>query len=149
MVSPAWRALGINSRRLLDFLMVEHGNHAGRHNGRLCATHKQLRDFGLTADSIRKAIDECVELGLLEHERGGRWGGTNRPSRFRLTFYADAEGSPPTNGWKRVTDQHVQRMRERRDCRRIPVQKQKAAPDVRPTVVPSSGVPDPADDPII
>ena len=76
---------------------------------------------------IRQVIDECVALGLIEHTRGGRWGGTNKPSTFRLTFYADAEGSPPTNDWKRFTVEHLVELRNQRSGKRIKVQNQKAA----------------------
>ena len=100
--SAAWRGLSINARRLIDFLLREHCNHAGRENGRLVATHEQLKAYGMTAESIRRAIEQCKRLGLIEHQRGGRWAGTNAPSRFRLTFYADAEGNPATDDWKRL-----------------------------------------------
>ncbi len=98
--SLAWRSLSANGRRLLDFLLVEHCRHAGRRNGELLATHKQLREYGLTADCIRKAIDECVVLGFVECQHGGRWAKTNRPSTYRLTFYEDCNGNAATNDWK-------------------------------------------------
>ncbi len=127
LASPSWRALSINGYRLMSFLLVEHCNHAGRENGRLMATHEQLKAYGMTSDAIRQVIDECVALGLIEHTRGGRWGGTNKPSTFRLTFYADAEGSPPTNDWKRFTVEHLVELRNQRSGKRIKVQNQKAA----------------------
>jgi hypothetical protein len=101
--SLAWRSLSANGRRLIDFLLVEHCNHAGQENGRLMATHQQLRTYGLTADCIRSAIEECAALGFLRYERGGRWASTNRPSVYRLTFYADHTGSPASNEWKAVS----------------------------------------------
>ncbi len=89
LISPAWRAHSTNTGRILDFLLVEHMNHAGTENGRLMATHEQLRGYGLNANSIRDAIDEAEFLGLIRSERGGRWAGTNRPSTYRLTFLPD------------------------------------------------------------
>ncbi len=124
--SPAWRRRSINARRLIDFLLIEHCNHAGRENGRLLATHEQLRAYGMTAESIRRAIEECERLGLIGHQRGGRWAGTNRPSRFRLTFYADAEGNPATDDWKRMGARH---------------ENQKAASETRSTVLRKPEVP--------
>lgn len=103
LTSASWRALSINGHRLMGFLMVEHMNHAGRENGRLRATHDQLRAYGLCGNRVRAAIEECAALGLIAYTRGGRWAGTNRPSTFRLTFYADAEGNPATNEWKAVS----------------------------------------------
>src|SRR5277367_1080193 len=58
LVSHAWRARSINARRLIDRLLVEHCNHAGRENGHLTATHEQLRAYGMTAESVRPAIEE-------------------------------------------------------------------------------------------
>ena len=42
--SDAWRGLGINARRFLDFLMIEHLRHGGKHNGYLLAPQRQLED---------------------------------------------------------------------------------------------------------
>lgn len=35
MESDAWRSLGINERRVVDFLLIEHMSHGGRKNGAL------------------------------------------------------------------------------------------------------------------
>ena len=98
--SLAWRSLSANGRRLIDFLLVEHCRHAGKKNGELLATYKQLREYGLTADCIRTAIIECEVLGLIECQHGGRWSKTNKPSTYRLTFYGDCNGNAATNDWK-------------------------------------------------
>src|SRR5262249_34930956 len=45
--TAAWRSLGINARRLLDFLMVEHMRHGGKRNGYLLAPRRQLAEFGI------------------------------------------------------------------------------------------------------
>ena len=65
MESEAFRALSPNSLRLLMRLVIEHVHHGGIENGLLVATHDQLRDYGLTASSIRESIDECVAFGLI------------------------------------------------------------------------------------
>lgn len=105
--SPAWKALSINGRRLVEFLIVEHGNQGGRENGNLHAPYDQLVPWGLSRRLIRKATMEAEFLGLLRVERGGRWAGTNVPSTYRLTFYADRDGNPPTNGWKGKTAEAI------------------------------------------
>ena len=107
LASPAWRAMSINTRRLIDFLVIEHRNHAGHENGNLKATYSQLADFGLTRRKIFEAITQAEALGLIAVEHGGRWNLTNRPSTFRLTFYADRDGNPPTNEWKRIRTSHA------------------------------------------
>ena len=65
MASAPWRAMGINTRKLIDFLMVEHRNHAALENGNLKATYDQLAAYGLTRCHIAAAIDDAVALGLL------------------------------------------------------------------------------------
>ncbi len=97
----------------MDFLLVEHMNHAGLANGALCATYDQLAEYGVTRSEIPRAIQECEGLGLIRVEHGGRWNMTNQPSRFRLTFYADDADRPATNDWKRTTRETVKRLRQK------------------------------------
>ena len=90
--------------RLIDLLLIEHRNHAGLENGNLKATYDQLVEYGLTRSEIRGAILEAGFLGLVKVTyEGGRFAGNNQPSTYRLTFYADREGSPATNEWKGKT----------------------------------------------
>ena len=126
LASAAWRARSINAARLLDFLLLEHMNHAGTENGNLKATYDQLVAHGLTRSEIRVAIEEAEFSGLIRFKRGGRWAGTNQPSTYRLTFQADRDGNPPTNEWKSKTEEKIsawkqeqaQRLRARRSRRR-------------------------------
>ena len=113
LTSEAWRGLRVNGRRLVDFLLVEHMNHAALENGRLVATYAQLVRAGLSRGEITPAIRECEALGLIRVEHGGRWNKTNQASRFRLTFYADHDGEPATNDWKRTTRETVAKFRDR------------------------------------
>ena len=107
VASPTWRLRSINCIRLIDFLLVEHMNHAARENGHLKAPYNQLVGWGLVRSEIRRAIEEAEFLGLIRYERGGRWAGTNQPSRFLLTFYADKEENPATNEWKGKTEEAI------------------------------------------
>lgn len=118
MFSPAWRAMSVNSRRLINFLQIENQRHAARENGNLIATYDQLVVYGLTRSEIRPAIEEARFLGLVRFERGGRWAGTNQPSRFRLTYYADKDGNPPTNEWRSKTEEEIAEWKKRRTHRR-------------------------------
>lgn len=107
--SAAWRTRSINCVRLLDFLMAEHVAHGGRENGNLCATYDQLEAAGLTRSLIRTAIQEAEGVGLLRVVvPGGRLGGANLPSRYRLTFYPTKDTAPATNEWK-ISDKRVAR----------------------------------------
>ncbi len=121
LASAAWRARSINTARLLDFLLIEHMNHAGTENGNLKATYDQLVAYGLTRSEIRAATEEAEFLGLLRFQRGGRWAGTNQPSTYHLTFLADRDGNPPTNDWKGKTEEQIstwKQERRRRKARR-------------------------------
>lgn len=121
LASPAWRLRSINSVRLMEFLLLDHMSHAGTENGELKAPYDQLVTHGLTRSEISRAIQECQFLGLIRYERGGRWAGTNKPSTFRLTFYADNFGNSPTNEWKGKTVEAIHEWR--RDKRRLEKQK--------------------------
>ena len=108
MFSPAWKAMGINTRRLIDFLEIEHRNHAGIENGNLMATYDQLVDFGISRSEISRAVKEAEYLGFIDVKRGGRWADTNQPSVYRLTFYA-------TKDW--VLQQMIGKVKLRRQSR--------------------------------
>ncbi|MBP6010740.1 MAG: hypothetical protein KBA31_00805 [Alphaproteobacteria bacterium] len=112
LCSAAWRSRSINCVRFIEFLVVEHRNHGGRENGKLAAPYDQLVAFGLTRSRIEAAISEAESLGLIRAARGGRWAGTNTPSRYRLTFFANHDAAPATNDWKTVSK------RQARDFRR-------------------------------
>lgn len=104
LASPAWRHRSVNAAKLIDFLMIEHQNHAGRENGNLKATYDQLTDYGLTRSRIKAAILEAGFLGLVKVTyEGGMYAGNNQPSTYRLTFYASRDAAPATNEWKGKT----------------------------------------------
>ena len=70
LASDTWRALGINARRFVDFLMLENMAHGGKENGRLKAPYEQLETFGVgaryLADAIREARGDAVQLRWLD-----------------------------------------------------------------------------------
>lgn len=138
LLSDSWQAMSINTRRFVDFLCAEHMNHAGTENGALVATHEQLANYGLSSNCIRDAIDEAEFLGLVRVEfQGGRWGGTNKPSRYRLTFLPDRESNLPTNDWRRRTQDQIDERKQAQRMRRAGKRKRKAAGKPA-TTVPSS-----------
>jgi hypothetical protein len=94
--SAAWRSLGINARRLLDFLSIEHMNHGGKANGKLLAPWRQLERFGIGSHFVSSAIEECERKGLVNCRRGvGRL-----PSVYGLTWLPLCDGSEPSNRWR-------------------------------------------------
>lgn len=116
--SDAWRCRSINVVRLIDFLELEHMNHAGTENGNLFATHSQLIEWGIGKNYVTDAIDEAVFLGLVKVQRGGRWAGRNDASKYRLTYYVDRDGNPATNEWKPKTEAEIKEWRRKRSHRK-------------------------------
>jgi hypothetical protein len=98
MESPAWCALSINSRRVLDRLLIEHMRHRNEHNGYLRVSYEQFIGQGIYKNSlISSALEELVEADLLEVTKSPRMGEFKGPNLYRLTFHGTLDG-PPT--WK-------------------------------------------------
>ena len=111
MASDAWRLRSHSCALLIDWLSIEHRNHAGLENGRLKATYDALEAYGLRRRSIKTAIEEAKFLGLIRVTfHGGRWGMTNSASQYRLTFYTTIEEGivcPASNDWKIRTAKQI------------------------------------------
>src|SRR5207248_6165897 len=103
LASAAWRAMGINARRFVDFLLLEHMQHGGRENGHLVAPYQQLEAWGIGARLITGAIQQAVDLGLVVRRRGeGR-----APNVYTLTWlpWSDGDGTP-SNRWRSALVPH-------------------------------------------
>jgi hypothetical protein len=127
--SEAWRSLGINARRFLDFLMLEHMRHGGKENGSLLAPRSHLVQFGIGARYISPAIEETERLGLVDRERGvGR-----RPSLYALTWLPTSDGSAPSNRWRALvtSDGKSLQMTSQGKCLGYPKGSHKACSDFR------------------
>lgn len=98
--SDAWRSLGINERRLIDFLLLEHMRHGGRENGKLKAPWLQLIEFGAAKNQITGAIRNVEERGLVLCERRGR----RTANLYTVTWMLMPDGSWPAQPWRRFSD---------------------------------------------
>lgn len=88
--NPKYRSLGINARRLIDFLALEHLRHGGANNGYLLAPRRQLEHAGIGARYVSDAIGEVERAGLVNVKRGiGK-----RPSTYALTWLPLGTASP-------------------------------------------------------
>jgi len=96
MRGDAWRSAGINTRRFIDFLMIEFMQHGGRENGRLKAPYHQLEQVGIGARYIAGTINEADLLGLVDCHRGGRRVATT----YTLTWLPRCDGTPQTDRWR-------------------------------------------------
>jgi hypothetical protein len=94
--SDAWRSLGINARRLIDFLLLEHMRHGGKQNGKLKAPKHQLEAFGIGSHYVTDAIHEVEQLGLVDCHRGGMRVATT----YTLTWLTFHDGTPASDRWR-------------------------------------------------
>ncbi len=91
--SPAYRALSLSARRILDRIEIELAHHGGTDNGRLPVTFDNFQQYGIDRQAIAPAIREVVALGFIEITARGRAGNAEwrKPNLFRLT-YREARG---------------------------------------------------------
>jgi hypothetical protein len=94
--SDAWRSAGINTRRFIDFLVLEHMAHGGKANGKLKATDRQLQSFGIGAHFVTGAIKEAEKLGLVDCHRGGMRVATT----YTVTWLPLHDGTAASNRWR-------------------------------------------------
>ncbi len=103
--SPAYRALSLSARRVIDRIEIELGHHGGTDNGRLPVTYDDFQRYGIDRQSIAPAIREAVALGFIEITQKGRAGNSEwrLPNLFRLT-HRPADGLPGfgTNEWRKI-----------------------------------------------
>src|SRR5262245_22026447 len=82
--SPAWQALSLSARRLLDRLEIELAHHGGNDNGKLPATYQDFISYGIGTDQIAPAIREVEALGFVRVTERGRGGNAEyrKPNLF-------------------------------------------------------------------
>jgi hypothetical protein len=118
--SPAWCALSLSARRILDRLEIEMADHGGTDNGRLPVTYDDFCRYGIHRHAIGPAIREAAALGFLEITEAGRAGCADfrKPNRFRIT-YRHTKNQAPTDEWKRIgTDKMAAELKIQ--CRKTP-----------------------------
>jgi hypothetical protein len=101
--SPAYRALSLSARRVLDRIEIELAHHGGRDNGGLPVTYDDFWRYGIDRHLIAPAIRELVALKFIEITKPGRAGNAEyrAPNLFRLTYrHTTREG--PTDDWRRI-----------------------------------------------
>lgn len=101
--SPAYNALSLSARRVLDRLEIELAHHGGTDNGKLPVTYTNFEDFGMDTQAIPKGIREVVALGFVEVTQRGRPSKSDfvrYSSLYRITWRHTAD-APATNDWRR------------------------------------------------
>jgi hypothetical protein len=102
--SPAWCALSLSARRVLDRIKIELASHGGTDNGKLPCTYDDLQRCGIHRHAIGPAIREAAALGFLEVTEPGRAGNADwrKPNVFRLT-YRNTQNAKPTDEWALIS----------------------------------------------
>ncbi len=101
--SPAWCALSLSARRVLDRIEIELADHGGVDNGKLPVTYDDFCRYGIHRHAIGPAIREAVALGFMEITEPGRAGNAEfrKPNLFRLT-YRNTRNMASTDEWKKI-----------------------------------------------
>jgi hypothetical protein len=112
LMSPAWRALSLSARRVLNRLEIEMMSNGGAQssNGCLIVTYTDFIEYGVRKDSLGSAIREAVALGLVAITEPGRGGNAafRKATKYRLTYhrFKIAQDSTttfePTNEWRQL-----------------------------------------------
>jgi hypothetical protein len=110
--SVAFRALKIHELRTLNRLMLEDGRHAGRDNGKLPVTYRDLVSYGVDPHHIAASLRVLEGLGLVVCMERGRGANAEyrHPSLYRLTFLrtlvpggnGQSQWIAPTDDWAKI-----------------------------------------------
>ena len=65
--SPAWRALSLSARRVLERIAIELAAHGGNDIERLPVTKADFVAYGIGPKQIASAIREAEALGFIRH----------------------------------------------------------------------------------
>jgi hypothetical protein len=100
--SDAWRSAPINTRRVVDRLLLEHMAHAGTMNGQLICTYKDFEKAGIRHESLITAIQDAGARGLISITQKGRasTGEDRWPSKYALGWLPTHDGVAAPNRWK-------------------------------------------------
>jgi hypothetical protein len=104
--SPAYSALSLTARRILDRVEIEMADHGGKENGNLPITYDDFERCGIHRHAIAPGIREAIALGFLEVTERGRAGNAEyrKPNLFRVT-YRNTDHGPPTNEWEKIENE--------------------------------------------
>jgi hypothetical protein len=104
--SPAWAAMTLPARRVVERVVIEHMKHGGTRNGALIVTYDDFERFGLRRKSVPDAIRIAVALGFLDVTSRGRrsHGIARRASTYGITWLPRCDCTPASNRWRRIND---------------------------------------------
>jgi hypothetical protein len=127
--SPAWRAMPLAARQVVDRIEIEHGLHGGQLNGKLVVTYRDFEKYGIRCRSIPFGIRAAKALGWIDITEPGHRGIVHhRAARYALTWVDRHDGAPRSNRWKRfkTMDEAVAAVAGVRPKKRVSAKKRKA-----------------------
>jgi hypothetical protein len=106
MESPAWKALSLSARRVLDRIEIEFGRHKGNPeaNGELIVTYDDFVKYGITRRLVRPALNEVVALGFVRVTRMGAAGNADdcMATMYLITHQHAGSAQYVEDNWKRI-----------------------------------------------
>jgi hypothetical protein len=104
--SPAYLALSLSARKVLDRLEIEFAKHGGNplENGNLPCTYEHFKEYGIGENQVGPAIKEVVALGFIRTTSPGSAGnaGYREAARYLLTYRHAGSDKRIEDGWKRI-----------------------------------------------
>jgi hypothetical protein len=101
--SPAWCAMPLAARKVVERIAIEHLGHAGKCNGELVVTYDDFEAFGVRRSTVIQAIAIATGLGWIDTtKKGYAYGSRKVASEYALTWLPRRDGTPPSNRWKGV-----------------------------------------------
>jgi hypothetical protein len=64
--SPAWRAMPLIARQIVERIVIEHLDHAGNENGKLPVAYDDFAGYGIRRKSIMFGLSVAVALGWID-----------------------------------------------------------------------------------
>jgi hypothetical protein len=93
--TPAYRALSLPARKVIDRIDIELAYNWGYSNGKLRVTAAQFVEYGLSRNAVAPAIREAEALGFIN---------INDYGEFGLTYcgHRGMHPDPPTHDWRDI-----------------------------------------------
>lgn len=113
LASPAFRALSLSARRVLDRIEIELAHHGGTNNGKLPVTYGDFERYGVDHQAIAPALRELEALGFIRITERGRPSESDfgrHPNLFLITYRQGAHREGPTHEWKRHNERGLKDM---------------------------------------
>jgi hypothetical protein len=113
MESPAWKALSLSARRVLDRIEIEFGRRKGNPeaNGDLIVTYDDFVAYGITRRLVRPALNEVIALGFVRVTRMGAAGNADdrMATMYLITYQHAGSAQYVEDNWKRIkTDEEAE-----------------------------------------